>query len=188
MSLVVGIDPSLTNTGIAALLNGAPIAVNRIGHGTRNGNSYAHRSDRIVSQCRAVIDTLTCDFGIHGPKTIDLAVMEGPAYGANLPSAHDRAGLFWGLYSALRAKHVPTVIIPPATAKKWATGHGDATKKVVLCAARQWWPGLRIADDNVADALVLAAIGAFHLGHPMPFQVKDRHTTGLEAIDWPVNA
>lgn len=86
MTVVAGLDPSLTNTGITVLTNGQPTLLTTVGHGGRDGANYNHRSDRIVSQCRTVItETLQ-----HHPA---LVVIEGPAYGANLPSNHDRAGL-----------------------------------------------------------------------------------------------
>lgn len=194
MSIVVGIDPSLTSTGIAILQDGNPIATKTIGHKTRDGTSYAHRSDRIVSQCRAVIDTLQCNICSRNSTTnvalrdrsrIDLAIIEGPAYGANLPSNHDRAGLWWGLYSKLRALRIPTAVVAPQTRAKWATGAGNADKKLVLANVRQWWPDMHIPNHDIADALVLAAIGAHHLGDQLPFEIKTRHTLGLDAVAWP---
>lgn len=188
--IIAGIDPSLTNTGIAVLCDGAPARLHSLGHGTPNGKTYGHRSDRIVSQCRAVISWL--DDNLQGPlgilplsKRLDLAVIEGPAYGANMPSNHDRAGLFWGLYSTLRARKIPIAVIPPATRAKWATGKGNADKTTVLATVRAWWPTTHIANHDQADAAVLAAIGAFHHGDPMPFEVKERHTANLAAVQWP---
>lgn len=179
--IVVGIDPSLTNCGIAILHNGQPAYLDTIGHPGHDGANYDNRSDRIVSQCRAIITATTRAVG----DRIDLAVIEGPAYGANLPSNHDRAGLWWGLYSALRARKIPTAVVAPGTRAKWATGHGRASKTDVLTAVRTWWPNQAIRNHDIADAAVLAALGAFHLGEPMPFPVKDRHTLALEAIAWP---
>lgn len=188
--IVCGLDPSLTNTGIAVLHNGQPALLRSIGHGTLNGKTYGHRSDRIVAQCRAVMAVLADECNdrntLRAPRSrIDIAVIEGPAYGANLPSNHDRAGLFWGLVSTLRARKIPTVVIPPATRAKWATGKGNADKRAVLATVRDWWPATRIANHDQADALVLAAIGAFHAGDPMPFAVKERHSANLAAVQWP---
>lgn len=181
MVVVAGIDPSLTNCGIAILHNGQPAYLDTIGHPGHDGANYDHRSDRIVSQARAIIATAITT----QPIRPHLAVIEGPAYGANLPSNHDRAGLWWGLYSALRAKQIPTAVVAPGTRAKWATGHGRATKTDVLTAVRTWWPGTIIRNHDIADALVLATIGAHHHGDPMPFPVKPRHTLALEAIAWP---
>lgn len=188
--IVVGVDPSLTNTGIAVLHNGQPALLRSIGHGTLSGRSYAHRSDRIVSECHAVMSVLADDCDerntLRPPRSrIDLVVLEGPAYGACNASTHDGSGLWWGLYSTLRARRIPTAVIPPATRAKWATGKGNADKRTVLATVRDWWPATRIANHDQADALVLAAIGAFHYGDPMPFDVKERHTANLAAVQWP---
>lgn len=179
--IVAGIDPSLTNTGIAVLCDGQPLSLRSVGHGTPNGKTYGHRSDRIVSQCRAVIDAII----LAEDAKPALAVIEGPAYGANLPSAHDRAGLFWGLYSTLRARRIPIAVIAPSTRALWATGHGNADKQTILATVRAWWPDTRILNHDIADACVLALAGAFHHGDPMPFDVKERHTTNLAAVQWP---
>lgn len=178
--IVAGIDPSLTSTGIAVLVDGQPTLLRSIGHGTLSGRSYAHRSDRIVSECRAVINAV-----LGAPRPIDLAVIEGPAYGACNASTHDGSGLWWGLYSTLRARRIPVAVIAPTTRAKWATGKGNADKATVLAAVRAWWPNTHIANHDQADALILAAIGAFHHDDPMPFPVKERHTANLAAVQWP---
>lgn len=192
--IVAGIDPSLTNCGIAILQHGTPRMGTSVGHAGKDGASYDNRSDRIVSQARAILAAIETTLAAGRPdqrvkfyldQHLDLAVIEGPAYGQNLPSNHDRAGLWWGLYSALRAKKIPTAVVNPATRAKWATGSGRAEKRDVLAAVRAWWPDHTIRNHDIADALVLAAIGAHHLGDPMPFPVKDRHTLSLEAINWP---
>lgn len=184
--IVAGIDPSLTNCGIAILKAGQPVYLDTIGHKGRDGANYNNRSDRIVSQARAIIRTITDITGDgEGGHTLHLAVIEGPAYGANLPSNHDRAGLWWGLYSALRARKIPTAVVAPGTRAKWATGHGRATKTDVLAAVRTWWPNQAIRNHDIADAAVLATLGAYHLGDPMPFPTKDRHQLSADIIDWP---
>lgn len=180
MSIVVGIDPSLTNTGIAILTDGQPTALKSIGHpNPKAHNTYAHRSDRIVSQTRTITRLIedTC--------LPDLAVIEGPAYAHANAYTHDASGLWWGLYSALRARHIPTTVIAPKTRALWATGNGNADKTTVLAEVRDWWPSHCIRNHDIADALVLALAGAFHLGDPMPFEIKTRHTANLAAVKWP---
>lgn len=181
MSVVVGIDPSLTSCGIAILTNGQPTRLDAVGHTGKDGASYDHRSRRIVSQCHAIMAAIIQP----ERENIALAVIEGPAYGHNLPSNHDRAGLWWGLYSALRAKKIPTAVVAPGTRAKWATGHGRAGKSDVLATVRSWWPDTTIRNHDIADAAVLAALGAFHVGDPMPFQPKPRHQIGADVINWP---
>jgi Holliday junction resolvasome RuvABC endonuclease subunit len=185
VSVVVGIDPSLTSTGIAVLINGAPLAMKAINGGRKDSKSYAHRSDRIVRQCGAVIDALPVDH-------IDLAVIEGQAYGYHNAYTSDGNALWWGIFSQLRAQHIPTAVVTPITRQNWVIGREgskDATekKKQVLLAVRLWWPGLAkaVRNDDIADALALATLGAAHCGDQLPFELKDRHRNTIESIDWP---
>ena len=70
----------------------------------------------------------------------------------------------------------------PEVARIILSGYADNAD--IIAAINEWWPGVARNDDE-ADALGLAAIGAHHLGDPMPFEIKPRHTTGLEKIAWP---
>lgn len=178
--IVVGIDPSLTSTGIAVLLDGQPTTLRAIGHNNPNGHDYAHRSDRIVSQTRTVIRL------IENTCLPDLAVIEGPAYGANLPSHYDRAGLFWGLYSTLRARRIPAAVVAPKTRALWATGNGNADKPMVLAALRAHFPNIRIGNHDIADAAALATLGTFWLSHGQLCQPeKPRQIAAAQTVKWP---
>ncbi|OIN81646.1 crossover junction endodeoxyribonuclease RuvC [Mycobacterium malmoense] len=187
MALVVGIDPSLTSTGIAALSDGRPVLLRSIGHGSRNGTSYAHRSDRIVSQARAVLAAIETGIRTQQP---DLAVIEGPAYAHANAYTHDCAGLWWGLYSGLRARKIPISVIAPTTRAKWATGTGRADKRAVLDAVRTTWkPWAKlITNDDIADALTLAEAAARHLDDPLHFPPRRRHIEALHTITWPTES
>lgn len=179
MSIIAGIDPSLTSTGIAVLIDGLPELITSTGIKGHDADNYRTRSRRVRAVCRAVIQRL--------PTQPDLVVIEGPAYGTHLGSAFDRSGLWHGIYAALDAKHTPIAVVAPQTRSRFATGRGRAPKADVTAAVHDWWPGYRhlITDSDRADALVLAAIGALRLNQPTPFHAKDRHHQALNAIDWP---
>ncbi|MCV7100062.1 hypothetical protein [Mycobacterium palustre] len=110
-----------------------------------------------------------------------------PAYAHANAYTHDCAGLWWGLYSGLRARKIPIAVITPGTRSKWATGSGRADKRAVLAAVRATWaPWAKlITNDDVADALVLAEIGARHLGGQLHFPARRRHVEALAGISWP---
>lgn len=181
MSIVCGIDPSLTSTGIAILIQGQPELITHTGIPGHDVDNYQTRSRRVRAVCRSVLQRL--------PVHPDLVVIEGPAYAAQHGSVFDRSGLWHGIYGGADAKQMPLAVCAPQTRAKWATGKGTATKSDVLAVTRQWWPFQRIANDNEADALVLAMIGALYLHDPLPFAPKERHTLGLDAVAWPqVNA
>lgn len=168
MTTVLGVDPSLRNTGLAVLRDGVPVALHSIGYGGHDGDSYATRSRRVRAVCRSVIEWALRD-GLP-----DLAVIEGPAYGQFLPSTFDRSGLWHGLYGALDAKKVPVAVVPPQTRAKWATGSGKAEKGVVLANVREWFPGVKVLNHDIADAAVLALMGSAQFGKPMPPMVRER--------------
>jgi hypothetical protein len=121
----------------------------------------------------------------HVPRTTSLAVMEGPAYGAQGTGIHDRAW-YWGkLYDAFTALGIPVAVCPPATRAKWATDRGNAGKSDVAVAVAKLWPDLAIRGDDQADALCFASIAAQRLSLPVPFLVLERHKLALSKIEWP---
>ena len=86
--------------------------------------------------------------------------------------------------------------IPPASLKMYATGKGNASKDAVLAAAIRRYPDVEFDGNDAADALILAAMGADHLGFPLvsktPSGRKSRATLparnreALGKIDWPL--
>jgi Holliday junction resolvasome RuvABC endonuclease subunit len=51
-----------------------------------------------------------------------------------------------------------------ATLKKFATGHGKASKEDMIAKAKTFYPEVEILDDNHADALLLLKCGMSELG------------------------
>jgi Holliday junction resolvasome RuvABC endonuclease subunit len=117
----------------------------------------------------------------------DLVVVEGPSYGnqgqQRQSGHHERAGLWWLTTHALWRAGTPVAVAPPASVKKFATGSGNAKKDdVLLAAARRfdWFDG----DNNAADSVWLAALGAEHLGEPM-VEMPKAHRVALAGVAWP---
>ena len=193
MSAVVGIDPSLTACGIAILrpadgfsaTGSARVSFLRsVGRSGRKGDGWDARSERVVAQTRRIT--------AHIPRDgVELVVIEGPSYGSAHGAQMDRHALWIGVYSTLRSRGIPIAVVAPGTREKWATGSvprgidRKARKARVLTAVREMFPDEPIRNDDEGDALILAAIGAHHLGWPLPFETKPRHTTGLAAVEWP---
>lgn len=178
--IVAGIDPSLTSAGVAILEDGEPTSAESYGFPGHNGASYQQRSRRIRHQ----VWNVTRDI-LRIREYVALVVIEEHPYAVRISAGEfDRSAVWHGIYGQLDAKGIPVVVVNNMTAKKWITGKGNAKKPDIVAAVDSWWPGVARNDDE-ADALGLAAIGAFHLGDPMPFPVKPRHTTGLEKVQWP---
>jgi Holliday junction resolvasome RuvABC endonuclease subunit len=179
MATVVGIDPSLTSAGVAVLTDGQITSIEHFGFTGTNHPTWQFRSRRVRWVCAQVAAVLAT-------HNVDLVVIEGiPEHGKILPSTLDRAGLWHGLYGVADHDDTPIAVMNPSTLKAWTTGSGSAKKAAMLAQVRGWFPAQRITCDDEADAIALALTGAFHLGDPMPFEVKPRHTTGLEKVAWP---
>ncbi|WP_211355193.1 hypothetical protein [Blastococcus colisei] len=112
-----------------------------------------------------------------------LVVVEGLAYSRTTGKAAERAGL-WHLVVERLDGVVPWAQVPPTARAKYATGKGNAAKDAVLAAVVRRFPDVEVTGNDQADALVLAAMGLDHLGHP-PVVVPAAHRVSLGAVVWP---
>lgn len=181
--IVAGIDPSLTNTGIAILKDGQILELTKEGWGGHDGASDMDRHNRVMKLRTRIQKRLT-------PHTPDLVVMERPAYSQNTGSACDRHFLWHALLNMITENGYRYAGISPTGRASFATGKNHGSKRQVIDATTEWWPNHHrpLQNDNIADALVLATMGALWAGDPVPFDVKDRHRARLEAVQWPVIA
>ncbi len=161
--LIIGIDPSLTSTGIVVLRNGkvelAETTKNRPDLGT------IERVKLIREQITNVIENLTDGHGEW--QAPDLIVIEGFSYGSKGRSVFDIAYLGWRIREELERlrteDNIPWLEVPPSQLKKFATGQGNANKEIILQQVYKRW-GVEFSDNNQADAYVLAQIGRAYLG------------------------
>lgn len=160
MPRIIGVDTSLTRTGVARIevVGSLPPSIDLWSvQSSSVGERWDARHDRIHALAAEVARAF------DGFPT--LVVMESPSYGSHTGSVHDRAW-FWGqVYHEARRRGVPVLTASPAGRMKYATGKGRADKDVVLAAAIKRWPNVDITNNDEADALILAAMGARTLGH-----------------------
>src|SRR5690606_34094716 len=97
----------------------------------------------------------------------DLIVMEAPAFSKNNGMAHERAGLWWKIYEAVTGYSVHVLVVKPNLRAKYATGRGNAGKDEVMLAASRRYPDAEITNNNEADAVALAAMGARLMAEPV---------------------
>ena len=164
MTTVVGIDPSLTGCGLAAIKHPSVVESPNtprtcvVGESGSNADTYSETAIRIGDQTRRIWVAL--------PKRIELVVIEG--YGRPNPKAPgrhaERCALFYQLVEQLARRRIPIAVVSPTTLKLWATGNGKADKADVLVAMRDLWPTVKLVNHNIADALSIATMGAMHLG------------------------
>lgn len=187
---VIGIDPSLTGTGIARVTQDGIARVTHFGRKGKRDESLWDRAKRTASIRDDVADWITgepldpaSDHWTSWPNP-ELVVIEAPAPSRQGGSSWDRAHLWWQLVEiGIGPLHAtPTVQVAPNTRAKWATGRGNADKGAVSAAMARLWPDVEIDCDNCADALALASMAAQQLGWLDPLA---RHREVLDRITWP---
>ncbi|MFE6225438.1 hypothetical protein [Streptomyces sp. NPDC057854] len=164
--LVVGLDLSLTSTGIA-------------------GEGW---TDHIRTKTKG-------DFRLHylagqiGDfiKQADLVVMEGPSYGhAALGGHEDMAGLRCMVRVFCHRRRIPYAVIAPSSLKLYATGYGKANKGEVRSAVADRY-GIHTegaARYDEADAYIAMAAGMDWLGYSLA-TVPEKNASALKGVTWP---
>lgn len=171
--LVVGIDLSLTGTGVA--------------HATRDGivTDTLADTDRGLDRLRRIAKAVR-----EHARTADLVVLEGPAYASVSRGFFERGGLHYMVLERLHLEGRTVVEVPPAVVKRYATGKGNAGKGAVVDAAARRYPEVDTGgDDNQADALWLAALGLGYLttehrvplAHLPQYEGWPAHLRGVDA-------
>lgn len=181
MATVIGLDLSLTATGLAEVQDGEVVTTYRVKSAGKKDDDLEARGKRLKRLSDEIMEWV-----LEGDDP-DLVVIESPAYGAKFGSPHDRSGLWWSIVSRLMAEGFPIATVAPMSRAKYGTGRGNARKPDVLEAVRvNYGPFVAspygIPDDNVADAVLLAAMGARIIGEPVECE-GDLPTTHLSALD-----
>lgn len=167
---VVGLDLSLSSTGVAGARSDGQVWTDRIRTptGLRGHERMAWLTARVKDFTRGAC----------------LVMVEGPSYGSTGGSVHERAGLWWLVTHSLWARGVEVAVVPPSCLKKYATGRGNAGKDEVLIAMVRRFPAVDIGGNDEADGLVLACMGADRLGFPV-VKFPDAHREALVKVAWP---
>ena len=151
----IGIDTSLTGTGIVVLENGK-ITKQQLIKSKPSGDKPVNEVKRI----QKIVEEIELIVSEYMPR---IAVIEGLAYLAKGTSLVQLAALNYMTRAMLMNYHIPFVIVFPTTLKKFATGNGAAKKDEILLATFKRY-GVTIMDDNEADAYNLSQIGLALLG------------------------
>ena len=168
--IIAGIDPSLACTGIAVVrsperVETATVTSRPPKPGTETIRTRFERMEQITTRILDAVDRA------------DVVGIESPAYGMrNAGKVHDRSGLWWWIVGQLEARGVPVVEVTPPSRMMYATGKGNAGKDLVLVTAAATYKQAEITGNDVADAVVIAAIVSRLVGQPIelrePAQAK----------------
>ncbi|MGO4752209.1 hypothetical protein AB4212_26975 [Streptomyces sp. 2MCAF27] len=173
---VVGVDTSLTATGLASSEGWCRV----IGYPDKNNPitklSYGAR----LVQMRRVLNAVVT--GIGHP---DLAVLERAALAQSGGGAHERGWLWWRVYEYLTDVGIPVGLVSTNQRITYATGKGTGAKTVVVDQVARRWPQWQTGgNDNACDAVVLMAAGRDWLGKPISL-VPKAHRIAVERALWP---
>lgn len=167
---VVGLDLSLTSTGVAWST------------GTVESLKTELKDEpRLIWLRNKLVETLEM-------AAADVVVLEGYSFGSKFSRGH-AAGELGGvvkveLYEELQ---IPFAIVPPTVLKKYATGAGGgakSSKEKVLIEAVKRFPDVAVTGSDEADALWLRAMGMHYYGEPLVEMPKDRELV-LSSVVWP---
>lgn len=125
---------------------------------------------------------------IRAARGSDLILIEDLYMGSGTGGQLDRAGLFWLVVATLTAEGHPVALVTNNHLKMYALGKGagkGTDKDYVLAAVVRRYPDVPVQSNNTADALVLAAMGARHLGSPLETDLPDTHLRAMKAVHWP---
>lgn len=151
--MIVGVDFSLTSTGVCALIDGVAECVTIK---SKKEEAWWEFPERVQS-----IGYQIAEWAQVGGDSVDGWVIESPAFLAK--GQLDRMfGGWWMVIEVLMRDYdwPPPLRVTPTQVKKFATNNGNANKDEVLAAVIRRYPDVLVAGNDQADALVLAAIGA----------------------------
>jgi crossover junction endodeoxyribonuclease RuvC len=186
--IIVGLDLSLTSSGVAIINTGTgSIVVDRVrskapatDRHPKTGKSLPatlqQRTDRLNSLARQITSAA---------ELADLVVVEAPAFASKTGHMHDRSGLWWLVVNGLDVLGCTVAEVTTGGRMKYATGKGNASKDTVLAAAIRRYPEVEITGNDEADALIIAAMGARYLGHPIEDSLPQSHLAAMDNVAWP---
>ena len=147
---IVGVDASLTSTGIAAMIYGELDNV----VATRSVNSNKKGTDRLI-EIRENVSNNILD--------VDLLLIESYSYSS--PNKAHQIGELGGVLRVMFAENNLKVLeVAPTQLKKFATGKGTASKEEIAVAAYKKW-GIECRTNDETDAAVLVYIGLAYMGN-----------------------
>ena len=183
---IVGLDLSITSTGLAVRDDAGKINTHRI-QSTPRATGPLIKTKTGMRASQTYEDKLT-RYAIIGHKigqhipAHSTVYLEGPSYGSTGSSAHDIAGNWWLTLQMLDEKDCRVTVVPPSTLKIYAAGTGNAGKDEVLSAVVRRYLDIAITGNDVADAVTLMAIGCRIAGAPLEDSLPATHLRALTAL------
>ena len=178
-AIALGFDLSLTGSGVGAVgPNG--IESFTFGRKGKRGEPLAMRLERIETLADECVNV------VHYYMEYPLIATIEDAFNSGQGSSHDRAGLFWMVASRLSKLGIPTVLVHNTKVKIYATGRGSGlSKDEVLLATVRSHPTAPIENNDEADAVNLALMGARLIGQPVDGELPKVRLRAMEGLTLP---
>lgn len=150
---VIGIDLSLTGTGIIKLQDGK-ITNQKLIKSKPNGDLPIDELKRIMEIRESIAREIETDIN----SIIQLVAIEGLAFMArNTTALVQLSGLNYMIREKLYSLKIPFVIVAPTSLKKFITGKGNIAKEMMLLETYKKYK-VYFTDNNLCDAYGLAMI------------------------------
>lgn len=165
--LIVGLDLSLTGTGVAD------------SDGTRTIKSNAKIA--IEPRLNAILGEVKSYTGDNA----DLVIIEGLAFASQTGKVAERGALHFMVRVYLWEVGIPFAICPPTVLKKYLTGKGNASKdEMMFAGARAFTWVEKTLNNNENDALAMYAMAMERIGQPI-IDVPKVNRDALAKVEWP---
>jgi len=155
--LFVGIDPSLTGTGLTILDKDFECVKQQLICTTkRNGDiqDIEHRLIYITKQLEVLLEY---------KSDIKLILIEGLSYNSKGESGAQLAALHYFIRIWLLQHDLTYDVAPPTTLKKFVSGKGNCKKEIMIKEIYKKW-GVDFNDNNLADSYGLARLAQYKYG------------------------
>lgn len=171
--MILGIDFSLTATGVCAITDGDAECIKITSKKEEHWHEFPARVANIALEIEKWV-------GDQDPTVI----LESPAFAAKSSSLDRMFGGWWLLVDILATAigYDAPLLVTPTQLKRFAVGKGNAGKEEVMAAMIRRYPDVNITDNNTADATALAAIGAAAYGEPFNRELTKAQQEVVEAV------
>lgn len=151
---VVGIDPSLTNTGISVMDL----------QGSISSTECIRPSDRLrgINRLHFIVSELTNFLNQYKNKNLFFSI-EGPSYGSMTTSLFELGELSGLIQSLLVSLNYEFIFPSPKEAKMIFAGNGNADKKLMRVSANKLYPTHSHQSEHEIDATACAVFGVMFL-------------------------
>lgn len=140
--LYIGLDPSLTGTGIITLDDRANIVISKLFE-TKSKDETEFRLVNIWEEIQK-----------HVQKD-SIMYIEGISYNSKGNTLAQLSALHYYIRIMMKKEFLNFKVIEPKVLKKYISGNGNAKKNLMILKVYQKF-GVEFSDDNLADAYSLA--------------------------------